>query len=139
MSEQGFIVQIGSDGVAVVTLNRPERLNALSHALLVDLRGQLQELEADTDVRVIVLTGAGRAFSAGADLAWMQQAAGLDYNANLNDARELAELMYNLNGLKIPTLAVVQGAAFGGAVGLVSCCDMAIGARVRHRSNKAVS
>ncbi len=58
----------------------------------------------------------------------MQASAKLDYNANLNDARELAELMYNLNGLKIPTLAVVQGAAFGGAVGLVSCCDMAIGA-----------
>ena len=76
----------------------------------------------------MLLRGRGKHFSAGADLAWMQQAAELDYNANLNDARELAELMYNLAALKIPTLAVVQGAAFGGAVGLVSCCDMAIGA-----------
>lgn len=58
----------------------------------------------------------------------MQQAADLDYNTNLDDARELAELMYNLAGLKIPTLAVVQGAAFGGALGLISCCDMAIAA-----------
>ena len=66
--------------------------------------------------------------SAGADLAWMQQSAELDYHTNLDDARELAELMYNLAKLKVPTLAVVQGAAFGGALGLISCCDMAIGA-----------
>ncbi len=61
--------------------------------------------------------GRGKHFSAGADLAWMQQSAELDYHTNLDDARELAELMYNLAKLKIPTLAVVQGAAFGGALG----------------------
>src|SRR5690606_39459605 len=62
-----------------------------------------------------------------ADLAWMQHSATLDYKANLADSHELAELMYKLYSLSIPTLAVVQGAAFGGALGLISCCDMAIG------------
>ena len=88
----------------------------------------LDAVGEDKSLRFLVLRGRGKHFSAGADLAWMQHAATLDYNANINDARELDELMYNLHGLKIPTLAVVQGAAFGGAVGLASCCDMAIGA-----------
>src|SRR5690606_216159 len=74
------------------------------------------------------LRGRGRHFSAGADLAWMQASAELDYNANLSDARELAQLMTSLSQLRLPTLAVVQGAVYGGALGLVSCCDMAIGA-----------
>ncbi len=76
----------------------------------------------------LLIRGRGKHFSAGADLAWMQQSAELDYHTNLDDARELAELMYNLAKLKIPTVAVVQGAAYGGALGLISCCDMAIGA-----------
>ena len=78
--------------------------------------------------RLLVLRGRGKHFCAGGDLGWMQEAATLDFNGNLADARNLAELLYNLYQLKKPTLAVVQGAAFGGAVGLVSCCDMAIGA-----------
>ena len=98
------------------------------HSVSWELMGEARKLADKLGVRFMLLRGRGKHFSAGADLAWMQASAKLDYNANLNDARELAELMYNLNGLKIPTLAVVQGAAFGGAVGLVSCCDMAIGA-----------
>ena len=89
----------------------------LSHALL-----------QTANLRFLLVRGRGKHFSAGADLAWMQQSAELDYHTNLDDARELAELMYNLAKLKIPTVAVVQGAAFGGALGLISCCDMAIGA-----------
>ena len=115
-------------GFATLWLNRPEKNNAFNAAMIRELILALDAVGEDRSLRFLLLRGRGKHFSAGADLAWMQQAAELDYNANLSDARELAELMYNLAALKIPTLAVVQGAAFGGAVGLVSCCDMAIGA-----------
>ncbi|WP_373388253.1 gamma-carboxygeranoyl-CoA hydratase [Pseudomonas alcaligenes] len=123
-------VQLEKDprGFATLWLNRPEKNNAFNAEMIRELILALDLIAADKTLRFLLLRGRGRHFSAGADLAWMQASAKLDYNANLNDARELAELMYNLNALKIPTLAVVQGAAFGGAVGLVSCCDMAIGA-----------
>ena len=122
-------VQLEKDprGFATLWLNRPEKNNAFNAEMIRELILALDLIAADKTLRFLLLRGRGRHFSAGADLAWMQASAKLDYNANLNDARELAELMYNLNALKIPTLAVVQGAAFGGAVGLVSCCDMAIG------------
>ncbi len=115
-------------GFATLWLNRPEKNNAFNAEMIRELILALDAVGEDKSLRFLLLRGRGKHFCAGADLAWMQQAAGLDYNANLGDARELAELMYNLHGLKIPTLAVVQGAAFGGAVGLASCCDMAIGA-----------
>ena len=115
-------------GFATLWLNRPEKNNAFNAEMIRELILALDAVGEDKSLRFLLLRGRGKHFCAGADLAWMQASAKLDYNANLNDARELAELMYNLNGLKIPTLAVVQGAAFGGAVGLVSCCDMAIGA-----------
>jgi methylglutaconyl-CoA hydratase len=123
-------VQLEKDprGFATLWLNRPEKNNAFNAEMIRELILAIDAIAADKTLRFLLLRGRGKHFSAGADLAWMQASAKLDYNANLNDARELAELMYNLHGLKIPTLAVVQGAAFGGAVGLVSCCDMAIGA-----------
>jgi methylglutaconyl-CoA hydratase len=123
-------VQLEKDprGFATLWLNRPDKNNAFNAEMIRELILAIDAVATDKSLRFLLLRGRGKHFSAGADLAWMQASAKLDYNANLNDARELAELMYNLNGLKIPTLAVVQGAAFGGAVGLVSCCDMAIGA-----------
>lgn len=123
-------VQLETDkrGFATLWLNRPEKNNAFNAEMIRELILALDAVGEDKSLRFLLLRGRGKHFSAGADLAWMQASAKLDYNANLSDARELAELMYNLNALKIPTLAVVQGAAFGGAVGLASCCDMAIGA-----------
>ena len=121
-------LEIDARGVASLWLNRPDKNNAFNAQMIRELLQALDVVQADRSIRFLLLRGRGRHFSAGADLAWMQQSATLDYNANLNDARELAELMYSLHRLKIPTLAVVQGAAFGGALGLISCCDMAIGA-----------
>ncbi|MCF5715678.1 MULTISPECIES: gamma-carboxygeranoyl-CoA hydratase [Pseudomonas syringae group] len=115
-------------GFATLWLNRPDKNNAFNAQMIRELILALDQVQGDASVRFLLLRGRGKHFSAGADLAWMQQAADLDYNTNLDDARELAELMYNLARLKIPTLAVVQGAAFGGALGLISCCDMAIAA-----------
>src|SRR5690606_22931747 len=81
----------------------------------------------DPSLRFLLLRGRGKHFSAGADLAWMQESAHLNFHANLEDSQRLGELMYSLQQLRVPTLAVVQGAAYGGAVGLIACCDMAIG------------
>lgn len=114
-------------GFATLWLNRPEKNNAFDGLMIRELIAALDRVQADASLRFLQLRGRGKHFSAGADLAWMQQCADLDYDSNLKDARELAELMYRLVNLQIPTLAVVQGAAFGGALGLISCCDMAIG------------
>lgn len=123
-------IQLDKDprGVATLWLNRPDKNNAFNAEMIRELILALDQVQADKDLRFLLLRGRGKHFSAGADLAWMQQSAALDYNANLADSRELAELMHNLYQLKIPSLAVVQGAAFGGALGLIACCDMAIGA-----------
>ena len=115
-------------GFATLWLSREEKNNAFNAEMIRELIIALDQVQADAALRFLVVRGRGKHFSAGADLAWMQQSAELDYHTNLDDARELAELMYNLAKLKIPTLAVVQGAAYGGALGLISCCDMAIGA-----------
>lgn len=115
-------------GFATLWLSREEKNNAFNAEMIRELIIALDQVQADAALRFLLVRGRGKHFSAGADLAWMQQSAELDYHTNLDDARELAELMYNLAKLKIPTLAVVQGAAYGGALGLISCCDMAIGA-----------
>ncbi|MCF5706239.1 gamma-carboxygeranoyl-CoA hydratase [Pseudomonas syringae] len=115
-------------GFATLWLNRADKNNAFNAQMIRELILALDKVQGNPALRFLLVRGRGKHFSAGADLAWMQQAADLDYNTNLDDARELAELMYNLAKLKIPTLAVVQGAAFGGALGLISCCDMAIAA-----------
>ncbi|KAF0865741.1 gamma-carboxygeranoyl-CoA hydratase [Pseudomonas sp. LD120] len=114
-------------GFATLWLSREAKNNAFNAEMIRELILALDQVQGDPNLRFLLLRGRGKHFSAGADLAWMQQSAELDYQTNLDDARELAELMYNLAKLKIPTLAVVQGAAFGGALGLISCCDMAIG------------
>lgn len=115
-------------GVATLWLNRPDKHNAFNAEMIAELIQALRQVSEDGSVRFLLLRGRGKHFSAGADLAWMQASAQLDYAANLHDAHELGELMSLLYHLPCPTLAVVQGAAFGGAVGLTACCDIAIGA-----------
>ncbi|GAB6387775.1 gamma-carboxygeranoyl-CoA hydratase [Stutzerimonas marianensis] len=127
-SFQTIELEYSEKGFATLWLNRPEKNNAFNAEMIRELVSAIDQIQADKTLRFLVLRGRGKHFSAGADLAWMRQSAKLDFEANLTDARELAELMYSLYHLKLPTLAVVQGAAFGGAVGLVACCDMAIGA-----------
>jgi len=121
-------LQLDSRGVATLWLNRADKHNAFNAEMIEELIQALRQVAADDSTRFLVLRGRGKHFSAGADLAWMQASARLDYAANLRDAHELGELMSQLYHLPCPTLAVVQGAAFGGAVGLTACCDIAIGA-----------
>lgn len=117
---------IDARGVATLTLNRPDRHNAFDDVLIAELTAALRRLGQQTDVRTVVLTGAGRSFSAGADLEWMRRMAGAPRAANLADAAALTRLMHTLDRLPKPTIALVQGAAYGGGVGLVACCDIAL-------------
>ena len=117
-----------SDAVATLTLTRPEVHNAFDETLIARLTAHLAALDADPAVRVIVLAGAGKSFCAGADLDWMRRMAAFDHAANLADARGLAAMLRALDLLSKPTIARVHGAAFGGGVGLVAACDIAIGA-----------
>lgn len=114
-------------GVAKLTLNRPEKHNAFDDGLIASLTGKLEALAADESVRAVVLTGAGATFSAGADLNWMRGMAAASEAENREDARRLAKMLRTLNFFPKPTLARVNGAAYGGGIGLVACCDIAIG------------
>ena len=127
-NNDNILVAVGDDGVATVTLNRPEVHNAFNDAVIADLTDILRRLGGDERVRAVVLRATDKSFSAGADLGWMQRMAGYGHDENLADAQALAELMRTLNFLPKPTVAVVQGAAFGGGVGLVACCDIAVAA-----------
>ena len=119
-------VDIDNRGIARVTLNNPDKHNAFDDQIIVQLTGAFEAIAANTDVRVMILGSHGKSFSAGADLGWMKRMANYSYDENLRDAGALALMLETLNQLPQPTIARVQGATFGGAVGLVSCCDMAI-------------
>ncbi|MET3930744.1 MULTISPECIES: enoyl-CoA hydratase-related protein [Lysobacter] len=112
--------------VARLRLNRPELHNAFDAMLIAALTGALEAVAADDSVRVVVLEGEGASFSAGADLNWMRGMAAASEEANRTDSLALARLMRTLDELPRPTVARIQGAAFGGGVGLVACCDIAI-------------
>lgn len=121
------LVQIERDhGIATLWLNRPEKHNAFDEHLIAAITGALRALAGDSAVRVVVLAGRGRSFSAGGDLDWMRRAAGFSHQQNLADAGLLAEMLRTLAEFPKPTIARVQGAALGGGVGLVCACDIAV-------------
>lgn len=122
-------VEITRDGaVARVTLNRPQLHNAFDEALIQGLADAFAALGEDAAVRVVLLAGAGRSFSAGADLNWMKRAAGYDEERNRADARALELMLRTIDECPKPVVALVNGAAIGGGVGLVAACDIAIAA-----------
>jgi methylglutaconyl-CoA hydratase len=121
------LLETDARGVATLTLNRADKHNAFDDSLIASLTEKLEALEADDAVRAVVLTGAGASFSAGADLNWMRGMVKASREENRADASRLAKLLRTLNFLSKPTLARVNGAAYGGGVGLVACCDIAIG------------
>ena len=116
------------NAVALLTLNRPEVHNAFDETLIAEFTRALRAVEADDDVRAVVLLGAGASFCAGADLNWMRRMAGFSRAQNVADAKGLSGMLATLAALKKPTIARVHGAAYGGGVGLVACCDIAVAA-----------
>jgi len=112
--------------VGLITMNRPERHNAFDEALIEELTEAFRSMEAEEGVRLVVLSGAGKSFSAGADLNWMKRMAGFSLEENRRDAMAFATLMRSIAHFRKPTIARVHGAAYGGGVGLVACCDIAV-------------
>jgi len=123
---QSYKLKTSERGIASVILDRPEQHNAFDDGMIAELIELLGKLERDERVRVLVLRAMGKSFSAGADLNWMRRMADYDLAQNTDDAMQLAELMRGLNCFPKPTIALVEGAAYGGGVGLVACCDIAI-------------
>lgn len=115
------------DGVSRVALHRPKVHNAFNETLIVELTAAFREADTDPAVRAVLLHASGPSFCAGADLDWMKRAAGYGRAENLADAHALAAMLSAIATCSKPTVACVQGNAFGGGVGLVSCCDIAIG------------
>ena len=116
------------EGVALIGLARPEVHNAFDETLIAELTAAVREAGDDPTVRAILLHGAGSSFCAGADLDWMRRMAGYGREENLADAGALAAMLSTIATCPKPTVARVHGPAYGGGVGLVACCDVAIGA-----------
>lgn len=116
----------GGGRIAKLLLSRPNHANAFSPQMMDEITAHVATLKAQTDVRVLVVSGAGKHFSAGADLAWMQASAKLSLAENLKDAERLRSMFEALATLGIPKIAAIRGAVYGGAVGLVACCDFAV-------------
>lgn len=125
-AEDVLLVDRDMRGVVTLTLNRPERRNALNPALMEALGERITTLADDEQVRVVVLAGAGGTFCAGADLEWMAAAADRTREDNLTDARRLEELLRTLDTLPRPVVVVAEGHALGGAVGLIACADVVL-------------
>lgn len=120
------ILSATRDNTRWLTLNRAAVHNAFDAGLIAQLTGALRDAENDPAVRAVVITGSGNTFSAGADLAWMRAMAHASETENRDDALRLAALMRTLNYLSKPTIARVNGSAYGGGIGLIACCDIAI-------------
>ncbi len=129
-STDKVLFDIDKRGVATVTLNQPDIHNAFDDKLIAQLTDIFTHIDQNSNIRVMVLASTGKSFSAGADLNWMRRMATYSYEQNLADANALASMFQILNSIDKPTIARVQGAAFGGAVGLVACCDMAIASKL---------
>jgi len=119
-------IAVDERGVARLTLNRPDKHNAMNAAMIAELTDAAQRLGRDPAVRVVVLSGSGASFCAGGDLAWMRDQMAADAATRAREARALAEMLGALNSLPKPLIGRVQGQAFGGGVGLISVCDVAV-------------
>ena len=121
------LIKVDSNGIiARITLDNPQRHNAFNAEIIANLKEAINQLAAEPSIKLLVLNATGSSFCAGADLAWMKEMAQYSEAENLADARQLASLFQQLAEFPAPTLCVVQGAAFGGAIGLIACCDLVL-------------
>lgn len=127
MTYQTLIVEI-MHGIGIIWMNRPKLNNAFDETMIAELTAAVRALDDDPAVRVLVLAGAGKTFSAGADCQWLQRLTDNSFESNLADALSLATLLTTVHNAKTPTIARVHGAALDGGVGLIAACDMAVAA-----------
>ena len=128
MSYETILIDRDSRGVATLTLNRPDKHNALNAQMIAELTEAASELAADSAIRAVILTGAGKSFCAGGDLAWMRGQQSSSRAGRIAEATKLALMLKALNELPKPLIGRVQGQAFGGGMGMMSVCDATIAA-----------
>jgi methylglutaconyl-CoA hydratase len=126
MIDETVLTAIDARGVATVTLNRPLKHNAFDDKTIANLNQIFSELHNNKNLRALIFAANGKNFCAGADLNWMRRMADYNYEQNFQDAKALADMLYALYSLSVPTIARVQGAVLGGGVGLISCCDIVV-------------
>ena len=126
MRLETLIVNRDTRDVVTVTLNRPEKRNALSAAMITELTAVAAGIDADDTVRAVVLDGAGETFCAGGDLSWMKRQIEADRTTRISEARKLAGMLGALNNLRAPLIGAIRGAALGGGAGLAAVCDVAV-------------
>lgn len=114
------------ESIRILTLNRPEKRNALNDELIAALKAALREADGDEALRAIVIRGAGKDFCSGADLSALQKIAAASYEENIEDARSLAELFALIREVRVPVIAAVQGRALAGGCGLAMACDLVV-------------
>lgn len=130
LEQDSVLYALDERGVATITLNKPELHNAFDDQMITTLTHMFKHVARDNNARVLVLQAKGKSFCAGADLNWMKRMVNYSYEQNLADANALATMLHTLYNLPKPTLVKIQGAAYGGAVGLVACCDIAVSSRL---------
>ena len=123
------LTRVDASGVATITFNRPRVHNAIDEGVIAEFKAGLRQVAADPAARVVVIAGEGESFCAGADLNWMKRSANYTEQQNYREAADFAELLQWLHEMPKPTIARVHGPAYGGGVGIVAACDIAIGAR----------
>ena len=123
---QTLISKLDDRGILTLKMHRPDVFNAFDATMIIELTAALRAAEKNESVRIVVITGSGSCFSAGADLNWMRSLVGASMAANESDALELAKLMRSLNYLSKPTIARINGSAFGGGLSLIAACDISI-------------
>ena len=129
MATDSVLTRVGSNGVATITFNRARVHNAIDEAVIAEFKSGVRQVAAEPAARVVVIAGEGESFCAGADLNWMKRSAAYTEEQNYREAADFAELLQLLHELPKPTIARVHGPAYGGGVGIVAACDIAIGAR----------
>lgn len=129
MSYETILVETDGRGVAKLTLNQPETHNALSPMMISELANVANELGNDENVRAIILTAAGKSFCAGGDLGWMREQFEATRETRVAEAMKLAGMLRDLNEMPKPLIGRIQGQAFGGGIGMISICDVAIGVK----------
>ncbi|MEM1315235.1 MAG: crotonase/enoyl-CoA hydratase family protein [Pseudomonadota bacterium] len=122
-------IETDDRGVATLTLARPDKHNALSGAMTVELAEAVGQLNADPKVRVVILTGDGKSFCAGGDLGWMQVQMSATREERMEEAMKFARMLGALNSMDKPLIGRVNGQAFGGGIGMMSVCDVAVAAK----------
>lgn len=128
-AENSPVIYLVAGAIARVTLNRPEKRNALNDALIANLKEALRRADADDAVRAIVITGAGADFSSGADLSALQKISESSIVENLEDAQSLMELFALIRRVRVPVVAAVRGRALAGGSGLATACDIVLSSR----------